>query len=148
MPLLLLEVLCPSRGMSGATYLSVMMMVPKISHPQATRGRRKRGLHVQDWNTEILKTMSAHESLYLCTSVRGLLSSGEPGSSVSMVSGYGLHDRAIKVRFPAEAKGFFSLTSVFRPALGLTKPPVHWVPGVLSAELKRGRGVTLTIHPI
>jgi hypothetical protein len=32
---------------------------------------------------------------------------GEPGSSVSIVSGYGLDDRAIKVRSPPEAKGFF-----------------------------------------
>jgi hypothetical protein len=32
----------------------------------------------------------------------------EPGSSVSIVSGYGLYDRAIEVRFPAEAKGFSS----------------------------------------
>jgi hypothetical protein len=31
----------------------------------------------------------------------------EPGSSVSIVSGYGLDDRAIEVRYPAEAKGFF-----------------------------------------
>jgi hypothetical protein len=32
---------------------------------------------------------------------------GEPDSSVNIVSGYGLDDRAIEVRFPAEAKGFF-----------------------------------------
>jgi hypothetical protein len=32
----------------------------------------------------------------------------EPGSSVSIVSGYGLDDQAIGVRSPAEAKGFFS----------------------------------------
>jgi hypothetical protein len=31
----------------------------------------------------------------------------EPGSSVSTVSGYRLDDRAIEVRSPAEAKGFF-----------------------------------------
>jgi hypothetical protein len=31
--------------------------------------------------------------------------------------------------------------------LGPTQPPVQWVPGVLSPELKRGRGVTLTTHP-
>jgi hypothetical protein len=31
----------------------------------------------------------------------------EPGSSVSIVSGYGLDDRAIEVRSPAEAKRFF-----------------------------------------
>jgi hypothetical protein len=29
------------------------------------------------------------------------------GSSVSNVSGYGLDDRAIEVRSPAEARGFF-----------------------------------------
>jgi hypothetical protein len=32
----------------------------------------------------------------------------EPGSSVSIVSGYGMDDRAIEVRSPADAKGFFS----------------------------------------
>jgi hypothetical protein len=30
----------------------------------------------------------------------------EPSSSVSIVSGYGLDDRAIEVRFPAEAEGY------------------------------------------
>jgi hypothetical protein len=70
----------------------------------------------------------------------------ETGSSVSIVSGYGLDDRAIEVRSPAEAKGFFSLASVSRPGLGPTQPRVQWVPGVLSLGLKRGRGVTLTTH--
>jgi hypothetical protein len=37
----------------------------------------------------------------------------------------------------------FSHTS--RPALGVTQPPVQWVPG-LSRGL-RGRGVVLTTHP-
>jgi hypothetical protein len=36
-----------------------------------------------------------------------LYDTGEPGSSVSIVSGYGLDDRVIKVRSPAETKGFF-----------------------------------------
>jgi hypothetical protein len=31
----------------------------------------------------------------------------EPGSSVSIVYGYGLDDRAIEVRSPEEVKGFF-----------------------------------------
>jgi hypothetical protein len=31
----------------------------------------------------------------------------EPGSSVSIVSGYGMDEQAIEVRSPAEAKGFF-----------------------------------------
>jgi hypothetical protein len=69
----------------------------------------------------------------------------EPGISVSIMSGYGLNDRSIKVRPPAEAKGFFSVASVSRPALGPT--PVQWVPGVLSSGLKHGQGVTLTTHP-
>jgi hypothetical protein len=30
-----------------------------------------------------------------------------PGSSVSIVSGYGLNDRANEVRSPAEARGYF-----------------------------------------
>jgi hypothetical protein len=63
---------------------------------------------------------------------------GSQGSSVSIVSGYGLDDRAIEVRSPAEARDF-SLTSVSIPALGPT--------GVLSPWVKRGRGVTLTTHP-
>jgi hypothetical protein len=36
-----------------------------------------------------------------------LLVRGELGSSVNIVSGYGLNDRAIDVRSPADAKGFF-----------------------------------------
>jgi hypothetical protein len=65
----------------------------------------------------------------------------ELGISVSIVSGYGLEDRAIEVRSPAEAKDFFPLTSVSRPALGPTQSPVQWVPGVLS------QGITLTTPP-
>jgi methylaspartate ammonia-lyase len=61
------------------------------------------------------------------------------GSSVNIVSDHWLDDRTMEVRSPAEAKGF-PLASVSRPALGLTQPPVQWVPGVLSPELKRGRG--------
>jgi hypothetical protein len=44
-------------------------------------------------------------------------------SSGSIVSDYGLDDRAIGVRSPAAAKDF-SLASVSRPALGPTQPPV------------------------
>jgi hypothetical protein len=51
------------------------------------------------------------------------------------VSDYGLDDRAIGVRFPAEQR-IFPLTSVSRPALGPTQPPVQWVPGVLSPGVK------------
>jgi hypothetical protein len=68
----------------------------------------------------------------------------EPGSSVNIVSGYGLDDRAIEVRSPAKAKRIFTLASVSIPALGPSQPPVQWMPGVLSSGVKRGRGVTLT----
>jgi hypothetical protein len=52
-------------------------------------------------------------------------------SSVSIVSDYGLDDRAIRVR-SRQGQRIFLLTSVSRPALRLTLPPVQWVPAVLS----------------
>jgi hypothetical protein len=67
-------------------------------------------------------------------------------SSGSIVSEYGLDDRAIGVRSPA-GQMIFPLSSVSRPALGPTQSPVQWEPRVLSSGVKRGRGVTLTIHP-
>jgi hypothetical protein len=48
---------------------------------------------------------------------------------------------------PGRGKRIFPLTSVSRPALGPTQPPVQWVPGVLSPGVKRGRGVKMTTHP-
>jgi hypothetical protein len=68
----------------------------------------------------------------------------EPGSSVSIVSGYRLDDRAID---PRQRQRIFPLASVSKPAQGPTQPPVQWVPGVLSPGVKCGRGVTLTTHP-
>jgi hypothetical protein len=68
----------------------------------------------------------------------------EPGSSVSIVSGYGLDGRVIEVR---RGETIFLVASVSRPALRPTQPLVQWVPGVLSLGLKRVRGVTLTTHP-
>jgi hypothetical protein len=40
----------------------------------------------------------------------------------------------------------FPVASVSTPALEPTHPPLQWIPWVLSPELKRGRGVTLTTH--
>jgi hypothetical protein len=63
----------------------------------------------------------------------------------SSVSDYGLDDRAIEVRFPAGAKDFSYILCV---QTGSGAHPASWVPGVLSSEVKRGRSVTLTTHPI
>jgi hypothetical protein len=71
---------------------------------------------------------------------------GGAGVAQSVVSDYGLGYHAMEVRPPAEAKDF-PLTSVSRPALGPTQPPVQQVLGVVSPGVKRGLGVTLTIHP-
>jgi hypothetical protein len=69
------------------------------------------------------------------------------GSSVGIVSGYGLDNRAIQMQSPAEAKDFFPLASVSRPALGPTQPPIQWVLGVLFPGVKCSQGVTLITHP-
>jgi hypothetical protein len=63
-----------------------------------------------------------------------------------MVSGYGLDDREIEIRSPAEAKGFFLYTLCPDRLWG---PPTSCTMGteVLPPGLKRGRGVTLTTHP-
>jgi hypothetical protein len=63
---------------------------------------------------------------------------------ISAQSVYGLEDRAIGVRSPAETKRTFPLASVSRSALGPSQPRVEWVSGVLSPGVKRGLGVTLT----
>jgi hypothetical protein len=63
-------------------------------------------------------------------------------SSGSIVSDYGLDDRAIMVRSPAEAKDFSSNLCV---QTGSEAYPMST--GVLSPGVKRGQGVMLTIHP-
>jgi hypothetical protein len=65
-------------------------------------------------------------------------------SSGSIVSDYGLDDRAIEVQSPT-GTGFSSSPCVQTGSVA--QPPIQWVPGVLSPGVKRGRGVTLTTHP-
>jgi hypothetical protein len=50
---------------------------------------------------------NANENILILLVLRGLGLMSEPGSSVSIVSGYGLDDRVIEVRSSVEAKGFF-----------------------------------------
>jgi hypothetical protein len=68
-------------------YSSHFYFLSSVSHRE--REKSGRFLNVKDENTPILYNS---EALY-----------GEPGSSVSTVSDYGLDDRAIEVRSPAEA---------------------------------------------
>jgi hypothetical protein len=91
---------------------------------------------------------SSHRLCHDVSFIHCVLYKGSWGSSVSIVSGYGLDDRSIELRSPAEAKRIFPLTSVSRPNLEPTQPPTQRVTGVLSPGIKRGWGVTLTTHPI
>jgi hypothetical protein len=69
---------------------------------------------------------------------------GSRGNSVSIASGYGLDDRAIGVRSSAEENDCSSSLRV-QTISGVHPASCTMGTGVLS--LKRGRGVTLTIHP-
>jgi hypothetical protein len=71
---------------------------------------------------------------------------GEPGSSVIIVSGYGLDDRAIEVRSQAEAKDFSSSLCV-QTGSGAHQASCTVGTGCLFRAVKRGPGVTLTTHP-
>jgi hypothetical protein len=68
------------------------------------------------------------------------------GSSISIVSDYGLDDWAIGVRFPAGAKDFSSSLCV---QTGSGVHPASRTMGIGDPfpRAKRGRGVTLTTHP-
>jgi hypothetical protein len=64
----------------------------------------------------------------------------EPGSSVSIVSGYGLEDRAIEVRSPAETK-YFSSSLCIQVDCGVHPASCTMGTGVifLGAKVRPGR---------
>ena len=63
----------------------------------------------------IYKTVEILSSLYI---------SGGPGSSVGIATGYELDGSGIESRWGRD------FPHLFRPALGLTQPPVQRVPGL------------------
>jgi hypothetical protein len=88
-------------------------------------------------------TCPAHVTLLDLTC---LMIFGSRDSSVSIVSDYGLDDRAIGVRFPAGAKDF---SSNFCDQTGSEAHPASSTMGTgfFFPGPKRGWGVTLTTHP-
>jgi hypothetical protein len=74
------------------------------------------------------------------------LPSKNRGSSVGVVTGYGLDDRMIEVRFPV-GLGIFLFTTPSRPTLRPTQPPIQWVAGALSLGVKREEREADHSHP-
>jgi hypothetical protein len=70
----------------------------------------------------------------------------EPGSSVNIVSDYGLDDRAIGVRSPAGGNDFSSILCV-QTGSGAHQTSCTMGTGGPFPGVNRGRGVTLTTHP-
>jgi hypothetical protein len=60
---------------------------------------------------------------------------GYYNSVVGIPTGYGLDDRGVGVRVPVGSRIFSSTLS--RPALGPTQPPIQWVPGAVSPGVRR-----------
>jgi hypothetical protein len=67
-----------------------------------------------------------------------------PGSSISIVSNYGLDDWGFN---PQQGQRIFLFASVSRLALRPTQPPIQWVLGVPSLGVKSSCGMMLTTHP-
>jgi hypothetical protein len=56
-------------------------------------------------------------------------------SAVGIATGYAPDDRGVRVRVQVGSRIFSSPS--YRLALGLTQPPIQWVPGALSSGVKR-----------
>jgi hypothetical protein len=99
-------------------------------------------LYSTDSNKEYcttLRLVSKLERLHARINLHVLSRDGGRDSSVGIATRYGLEAAGIESWW---GRDFPHLT---RQALGLTQPPVQWVPDL--SRGKDGRGVTLTTHP-
>jgi hypothetical protein len=62
------------------------------------------------------------------------MKSSSQDSIVRIATGYGLDDQGVGVRVPVGSRIFSTLS---RPALGPTEPPIQWVPGAISPGVKQ-----------
>jgi hypothetical protein len=60
---------------------------------------------------------------------------GSRDSAVGIATGYGLDSREVGVRVPVGAR-FFRSPSRLHRFWGSAQPPIQWVPGTLSPEIK------------
>jgi hypothetical protein len=67
-------------------------------------------------------------------------------SSVGIATDQGLDDRMIGVRFPEELE-IFVFATASTPAVGPIQPPIQWVPGALSLDVKRPAREANHSHP-
>jgi hypothetical protein len=74
------------------------------------------------------------ETLLLIKFILVIRNEEEPVYISGTALGYGLDDRWVESR---QRLGSFLFTTASKQALGLTQPPIQWVPGDLSLEVKR-----------
>jgi hypothetical protein len=83
-----------------------------------------------------------------CVHLTSLICDRSRGSSVSIVSGYGLDDRAIEVRSLADAKDFSSNLCVQTGSGAYPASSPMGTGGPFPPGVNRGRSVTLTTQSI
>jgi hypothetical protein len=66
-------------------------------------------------------------------------------STVGIATSYGLDNRGVGVQDSVGLRTFSSPVSW--PDLGPTQPPIQWIPGVLSLEIKQPGSEAESSHP-